>query len=81
MEFFVKLLKFMLSIRVKRKKSLKEEVDSSLDDYRKTSEKQKKQVKKLLRKLPLHTKLGEFFLTDVLMDFDTPILYPLAIWE
>ena len=45
----------------KEKKSLEEECDSNLDNYRKTSEIQKKHVEKQLRKLPLHINLGEFF--------------------
>ena len=59
----------------REKKTIEKEYDSSFDDYRKNNEKEEeKYVRNQLSKLPIHIKLGEFILTDVLMDCDATSL-------
>ena len=66
----------------KHRKSIGNEYDSQLDDYRdKDEEERNKYVNRRLRKLPMHEKLQNLYLNDVMMDFAATSLYPSAVWD
>ena len=61
---------------------IEDESDSHFNDYRDNDEEEKTEhFNKKLNKLPIHKKLQELNLNDVMMDFDATSLYPSALWD